>query len=550
MTEEMIFGGDAIGALWFFALVSLPIAMGVSLLLLWRYRRAVLRSMQAAGGEGTAPPEGDDPLPQAAGLQPLTFQVLNEDVDLATTSGALGRLAFARRAAWRAASVYALAGAIHAAVATALMFVFDDIEFLPIRTLFVWFVFAWPIVPTVLFVAVGDRRLRIAGILGYFIVAAMVSPLPLDEALVLWGIVMGFPTLLILAVSNRWLRAVGPLVLAATFIAVAGANTGFSLAANLFIAGGGTQPGWWFVAMGAAVVAVFAALAWMILRAAAGRYRRKKTSDLGLMLDAWWLLVTLWICLDFSTSAGPLAVLGFGAFAAYKGVIWIGFRVIGPQANEQAVTLLLLRVFGFRKRSERLLDELGHTWRYAGPVTLISAPDLATSHVEPHEFYDFLGGRLSRSFVKNPDDLARCIDQMDTRTDPDGRYRVNEFFCHADTWQPTMRALAAQSDAVLMDLRSFAETNQGCTYELQQLLDKVPLDRIVLLIDETTDRMLLERILQDIWQNLTATSPNVRTGDKTLRMVLVAKQSSRQVRRLLLLLFSSDVTKATAPPQR
>lgn len=246
----------------------------------------------------------------------------------------------------------------------------------------------------------------------------------------------------------------------------------------------------------------------------------------------------------FHHSAGPLAVLVLGAFAAYKAVLWIGFRLLGPKSadeeEDRAVTLLLLRVFGFGERSERLLDELGHKWRYAGPVTLISAPDLATSYVEPHEFYDFLGGRLSRAFVKNRDDLERRIDRMDTRPDPDGRYRVNEFFCHADTWQPTMRALAHRSDAVLMDLRSFTQTNQGCTHELQQLLNIVPLDRIVLLIDETTNRALLERMLQGMWQTLSPTPPNLRTGNATLRIVLAAEQSPRQVKKLLLLLFAAD----------
>jgi hypothetical protein len=549
MSAQTVFGGDPIGALFFFSLVSLPIAVVLSFLLLARYQRAVLRSMQASAGAATVaaaePPSARRSGPASG--RPLTVQVLEEGAGFDATSEASARLTRARGAAWRSAAVYALAGGAHAAVATVLLFLFDDHEFLPIRTLFVWFVQAWPIVPTVFFVAVGSRRLRIAGILGYFFVAMLISPLPAQELLVLWGVLMGFPTLLILAVGNRRLRAVGPIVLAATLIVVAGATIAFSLAGNLFIASGGAWPGWWFIALGAAVLCAFAALAWMTLRWAARRYRRKKTSDLGLMIDAWWLIVTLWECLDFSNSAGPLALFVLGAFAAYKGVLWLGFRLFGPKREEEPADLLLLRVFGFRKRSERLLDELGHKWRYAGPITLISAPDLATSYVEPHEFYDFLGGRLSRSFVKNPDDLDRRVRGMDREPDPDGRYRVNEFFCHADTWQPTMRALAERSQAVLMDLRSFAENNQGCTYELQQLLDMVPLERVVLVIDDTTDRALLERTVHGMWQTLSPASPNLGTGDATLRMVVAAKQSPRHVKRLLLLLFARGRAGADAP---
>ena len=48
MTAQTVFGGDPIGALFFFGLVSLPIAIVLSFLLLARYQRAVLRSMQAS----------------------------------------------------------------------------------------------------------------------------------------------------------------------------------------------------------------------------------------------------------------------------------------------------------------------------------------------------------------------------------------------------------------------------------------------------------------------------------------------------------------------
>jgi hypothetical protein len=44
-----------------------------------------------------------------------------------------------------------------------------------------------------------------------------------------------------------------------------------------------------------------------------------------------------------------------------------------------------------------------------------------------------------------------------------------------------------QSDAVMMDLRGFRWTNQGCIVELHVLLDTVPLDRILLVVDGTTD---------------------------------------------------------------
>jgi CubicO group peptidase (beta-lactamase class C family) len=47
-------------------------------------------------------------------------------------------------------------------------------------------------------------------------------------------------------------------------------------------------------------------------------------------------------------------------------------------------TLLLLRVFGFDKRTQRRLDDLGQRWRYLGPIRLIGGADLAYATLEPH----------------------------------------------------------------------------------------------------------------------------------------------------------------------
>lgn len=91
-----------------------------------------------------------------------------------------------------------------------------------------------------------------------------------------------------------------------------------------------------------------------------------------------------------------------------------------------------------------------HIWLRVGSISLISGPDLVTTTVEPHEFMDFLGGRLSRQFIQGEKDLAQRVSNIDSKPDPDGRYRVNDFFCRADTWQMSMRRLAQRCDAVFV----------------------------------------------------------------------------------------------------
>ena len=95
-------------------------------------------------------------------------------------------------------------------------------------------------------------------------------------------------------------------------------------------------------------------------------------------------------------------------------------------------------------------------------------------------------------FGKNP---SRIADQIPARVaafkfkpDAEGRHRVNACYCHDNTWRDTFAALLALSDVVLMDLRSFQRRNEGSNFELRELARTPHLTRVVLLIDNQTDR--------------------------------------------------------------
>ena len=201
--------------------------------------------------------------------------------------------------------------------------------------------------------------------------------------------------------------------------------------------------------------------------------------------------------------------------------------------------LLLLRVFALGRRSEQFFHVLSKWWRRTGSVSMIAGPDLLTAVVEPYEFLDFVSGKLSRQFVQGEADLQQRLALLDKRADPDSLYRVNEFFCHADTWQMTMRQLARESNAVLMDLRSFSPENQGCLYELEQLLDIVDLAQVTFLVDETTDLRFLEKTLQMLWNNVNIDSPNCRVESPTVQIVHAGGQSRQLMKTLMFRLSDS-----------
>ena len=141
---------------------------------------------------------------------------------------------------------------------------------------------------------------------------------------------------------------------------------------------------------------------------------------------------------------------------------------------------------------------------------MIVGPDLATSTIEPHEFLHFLAGRLQRRFIGDPETLERRLGETEHRRDFDGRFRIADFFCHDDTWQMVLRRLAKDSDSVLMDLRGFSPSNRGCVFEINELLEVMPLHRIVFVVDRTTDERFLAHVLANAWARVTKDSPNWR----------------------------------------
>ena len=195
--------------------------------------------------------------------------------------------------------------------------------------------------------------------------------------------------------------------------------------------------------------------------------------------------------------------------------------------------LLLLRVFRSGRAAEDLLDALGARWRRLGPIRLIAGPDLAQASLEPHEFYDFVSGRLSRQFIRDGRDVEARLAERGPRADPDGLFRVEDFFCHQDTWQPAVSRLMHESDAILMDLRGFSPTSRGCQVEIELLVHTVPLGRIVLLADRTTDLGLLGTTAEAAWARLPADSPNAAEPAPVLRVFLAGSRQRRTVRRLL-----------------
>jgi len=81
---------------------------------------------------------------------------------------------------------------------------------------------------------------------------------------------------------------------------------------------------------------------------------------------------------------------------------------------------------------------------------------------------------------------------------------------------------------VLMDLSSLSPTNQGCAWELGQLLDRVPLSRVTLLVNDSTDPQCLQTLLDDAARRVAAKSPNRDDSQAVWSLVRIGGLAARQ----------------------
>ncbi len=248
------------------------------------------------------------------------------------------------------------------------------------------------------------------------------------------------------------------------------------------------------------VLVLFVLLPWVlawwparVLGRALGRaYSRKWFSDLLVIYTAVWAFSLT----DKALTVANQASFGAAAFAMYLPLLWIPM-VIWPAASwrsrsERPPTLLVLRVFQQDAQARSLFDHVVERWRLSGNTVMIAGTDLADRTLDADDIFQFLDEKLAQRFIVRPADVARRIDAFDLVADIDGRYRVNECYCHDTTWQDALQGLVRYSDVVLMDLRGFQAHNAGCRYELATLAQASRELRVVVLTDGRTDRTVAQ----------------------------------------------------------
>jgi hypothetical protein len=285
-------------------LVSAALTAPTAVLLLWLYRRSVQRGMTSAPEDRIGSHDGDSPTVSTAPATPLLpLRIL--DCNAAPGADANGYFRDAEQSLRRVVLVYALAG-FALALVFSLGWSLQLVERFHAWRRILWIAgcYWWPTVLAIELVAATSRRERLSIVAVYLTLLAAFSwyvlarnPASSPGQLVTFWVISNLPpTVLMGAFLRRRVRAVGPIVLTFMLIAVLGSRLRFPLRNERWMRGAVVAASALhlletviLVVLMVAGFFLFGFVGWWLLRRFSERYRRKRTSDHSLMLDALFL---------------------------------------------------------------------------------------------------------------------------------------------------------------------------------------------------------------------------------------------------------------------
>ncbi len=358
------------GAMTFIFLLGGVLASAAGFVLVVLYKRAIGRYMRSVIAPGHA--SYPDNHPRQEPLSQLTYATESADQAPRALSPAFAKFP----SIYRCAAIYSAAGLVFGISATCLLFAFSGTEFRPLRTACVAWLYAWPIVLTLNLLWTGDRRQHLVVITLYAAVIALfcfwsifngsrpssigsVTFPAFANPILLWAM-FDAPSIFLLLFLNRTVRAVGTVLLIfgtlvslgwylATFSLGTSVGLGF---ANWVLGATEIGAGTLWRGVNTAGLVMGALLGWLVVGWVAKAYAARRFSDQMLIVDTIWFLQALMLCDSLANEAAAWGAVGLLAFAAYKAVTVVGFRVFVANTDQRPIRLLLLRVFGCQPAHE------------------------------------------------------------------------------------------------------------------------------------------------------------------------------------------------------
>jgi hypothetical protein len=199
-------------------------------------------------------------------------------------------------------------------------------------------------------------------------------------------------------------------------------------------------------------------------------------------------------------------------------------RRVKPDRNvvgHRPLDIVYLRLF---ENQPRMRTFIQGAWREFGYVHLLRS----ASSVTPAEYRRAKrSGNVAALFVSSRErflsDLVRDRGRVEPKgwssfrgigagriwvRDRYGSYPVHSELCSGSFWREAVDLLLARVDLVCLDLSGLTQKNVGTLFELQSVVDSFPIERVVFLADQRSDRRFLTDVIQEIWGEMAEGSPN------------------------------------------
>ncbi len=365
--------------------------------------------------------------------------------------------------------------------------------------------YAWPVVPVLGVIGRWSRR-RVAAMLGLWFLGAVALLVWRTTAAVSFAAIagwmameIGIPLVMVAAVClGGATRAVAPWLLPPLALLCAASLAGLEVLDSLVSRNLGFLADLAGIVGVPAVFAGFALLPWLLAwwpvkamgRRLARAYVERRLSELIYLFTAVWTIALIMPALSAASSLGPAGGVVLLPLLWIPLLIPLARRLSArlPKKPGRPPTLLVLRVFQQDAGVTALFDQVVERWRVTGNTVLIAGTDLVERTLDAEDIFTFLDGRLGERFIRSAGDVPARLGAFQFEPDAEGRYRVNECYCHDQAWKEALAPLLRMSDTVLMDLRGFQARNAGCAYELAALAGTPGLARVVVLTDARTDQ--------------------------------------------------------------
>lgn len=223
---------------------------------------------------------------------------------------------------------------------------------------------------------------------------------------------------------------------------------------------------------------------------------------------------------DLDTFLLTIIVAAFTLYISINTLLF-GLRWKVKRQGLPTVNMLALWVFGTQNIWNLLEYLILPVWQKLGNIFLIRGGEHILRQVSLVETWQFLRGK-DRIISKTPEQITQKLNEFQKKTDRSPEYRLNTLICGDNSWQFALHSLIDDADLVVMHLSSFSPSNQGCIYELEQLINRVPVENFFLLVDRhSTDYNFLLEKLQELWKRMKLSSPNHKEQIQGIQIIFL-----------------------------